>query len=373
MPRLWRRRNEEGMALKWLLVLVSVLVLAFAVAACGDDDDEGGGGGSDTAAEDTGGGDTDKPVNIAFLVATEAAGYPQGMIAAAEEKAQEVNATVEVFDAQFNPQKQVSQCQDAIAGGKFDAIVALPAASPPMVACAAQAAAKKIPLISTNTPIGDDLASGESQVPGVTSQVLVPAETAFGAGPDGGAGQLVPGVCEAAGGESCKIAFIIGVRALALTQVADQNMKEVVAGIDGAELVGTCEGGYQRAGGLKCMQDLLQKDPDINVLISLSDDMALGAEGAIKKAGKTPGKDIFIGTQGASVVGIDNIRSGKWFGSILSLAEPEGAIPIELAAKAARGEDVEPYVNPNEATGNPLVFDQNNKDEYPDLVGQFDA
>ena len=355
-----------------LLALVAVLVLAFAVAACGDDDeDDGGGGGSDTAA-DTGGGDTDKPVKIAYLVATEAAGYPQGMITAAQEKAGEVNAEIEVFDAQFNPQKQVSQCQDAIAGGKFDALVALPAASPPMVACAAQAAAKKIPLISTNTPIGDDLASGTSAVPGVTSQVLIPAETAFGIGSDGGAGQLVPGLCEQVKGK-CKIAFIIGVRALALTQVADANMKKLVAENRNMELVGTCEGGYQRAGGLKCMQDLLQKDPDINVLMSLSDDMALGAEGAIKKAGKTPGEDIFVGTQGGSVAGIGNIRSGKWFGSILSLAEPEGAIPIELAAKAARGEEVEPYVNPNEATGAPLVMDQNNKDEYPDLEGQFDA
>jgi ribose transport system substrate-binding protein len=353
---------------------VATLGLVTAVAACGDDEEEPAASGASTTATTTQA-NTDKPVNIAYLVATAAAGYPQGMITAAEAKAKEVGATMQVFDAQFDPGKQVAQCQDAVTSGKFDAIVALPAASPPMVACARAAEKAKIPLISTNTPIGTDLASGPPTVPGVTAQVLVPAETAFGKEPGDGAHDLLTNMCAEAekslGGE-CNIGFIVGVKALALTAAAEKNVTEL-AKEKGWKIAGTCEGGYQRQGGLKCMQDLLQKDKDINVLMSLSDDMALGAEGALKAAGKTPGEDILVGTQGGSVVGIENIFDAKWYGSILSLAEPEGAIPVELAARAVRGETIEDYVNPNEATDKPLVLDQLNKEEVGQFPGQFKA
>lgn len=336
------------------------------LAACGSDDDE-------AATPSTGAKAAEKkPVEIAYLVATQAAGYPLGMLDAAKKAAaKDGNAKITVFDAQFDPGKQVAQCQDAVASGKFDAIVTLPAASPPMAACARAAKAADIPLVSANTPIGADLASPTSAVPGVTSQVLVPALTAFGIKPGEGAHDLMTGLCKSPpGGGKCKVGFIEGVPALALTAAAEQNVKKLAAQ-EGWELVGTCPGGYQRQGGQKCMQDLLQKAPDMNALLSLSDDMALGAEGAMKARGKTPGKDILIGTQGGSDNGVDNINSGRWFGSILSLAEPEGRIPVELAIKAARGEKVPASVDPNKATGMPLVFDQANKSEFPDFVGQF--
>lgn len=345
-------------------LLLLLLACGLVLAACGGDDDDNGGGGGGGA----GGGSSEEAVSIAYLVATEAAGYPQGMLKAAEEAAGENNAEIEVFDAQFNPQEQVSQCQDAVARGTFDAIVTLPAASPAMVACARAAEGKDIPLIATNTPVGTDLENGEPTVPGVTSQVLVPAATVSQTGFQ----ELLPELCEQVDG-ACKVAFIVGVRALALSGIAEETVKKITSEEPNMELVGVCEGGYQRQGGLGCMQDMLQKDPGVNVLLSMSDDMALGAEGAIRKAGKTPGKDIFVGTQGGSLQSVERIRDGRWYGSVVAPAEPEGAVPVELAAKAARGEEVPTYVDPLEEAGLPLVFDQQNKGEFPDFVGMFEA
>jgi len=276
---------------------------------------------------------------------------------------------MQIFDAEFNPGKQVAQCQDAITSNKFNVIVTLPAASPPMTVCAAAAKRAGIPLISANTPVGNDLVSGEPTVPGVISQILIPAATSYGAQPGQGLHDLLTPMCKQIKG-TCDVAYIQGVRALALTGAADTAIKKLVKA-NGWKLAGTCEGGYQRAGGLKCMQNLLQKDPHINVLFSQSDDMAHGAEQAITAAHKTIGKDILIGTQGGSDTGIANIRSGKWYGSILSLAEPEGRIPIELAVKAVNGQKVPTFVDPNKATGAPLVLDQANKNKYPDIKGQF--
>lgn len=346
-------------------IAVCGLALVAGLAACGSDS----GGSSSSSSGTSSSGASQKPVHIAYLVATQAAGYPQGMLAAAKPAAQKAGASMQVFDAQFDPGKQVSQCQDAVTSKKFNVIVTLPAASPPMVVCAKAAKRAGIPLIATNTPVGSDLASGPPTVDGVTSQVLIPAATAYGSTPGKGLHDLLTPMCAKIKG-TCTIAYIQGVRALALTGAADSSMRQLVKQ-NGWKLAGSCEGGYQRQGGLKCMQDLLQKNPDINVLFSQSDDMANGAEQAMKTAGKTPGQDILVGTQGGSDKGIANIRSGRWYGSILSLAEPEGRIPIELAVKAARGQSVPSFVDPNKATGAPLVLDQKNKTKYPDIKGQF--
>jgi ribose transport system substrate-binding protein len=370
--RSWKR------TIRVLLVALGVAAVTAGLAACGSSSSPSTSNASTSPASSatsgapaTGSASGGKKAHIAYLVATLAAGYPQGMIAAAKPAAQKAGATMKVFDAQFDPGKQVSQCQDAIASKQFNVIVTLPAASPPMTVCARAAKAAGIPVIATNTPIGSNVTIGQPTVPGVTSQVLIPAAVAYGSKPGYGLHDLLVPLCKTVKG-TCDVAYIEGVSALALTGAAQTAMNELVKQ-NGWKLAGTCAGNYQRAGGLTCMQDLLQKDPNINVVFSQSDDMAHGAEQAILAAGKTygTGKDIQIATQGGSDTGIASIRDGKWWGSILSLAEPEGRIPIELAAKAVNGQQVPNYVDPNKAVGAPLVLDQQNKNQYPDIKGEF--
>jgi ribose transport system substrate-binding protein len=304
-------------------------------------------------------------INIAFLVATLSAGYPEGMLKYMNQEAAKDNAKITVFNAQFNPQTQVAQCQDAITSGKFRAVITLPAASPPMVACAAEAASAHIPLVAANTPIGTDYTHFTSSVHGVTSQVLIPANTAWGAS---GIGTLLDHMC-AAVKAACQIGLIEGVPALALTASAQTGVSQAIAAHPSWKPAGTCVGNYEQSGGLTCAQDLLQKDPKLNVLISQSDGMAIGAGGPIKDRGLVEGKTILIGTQGGSVQGVQLIKAGTWYGSIISDARGEGAIPVDLAVKAVHGETVPKFVNPNKADGLPLVFDQTNKQKYAKFAG----
>lgn len=53
-------------------------------------------------------------------------------------------------------------------------------------------------------------------------------------------------------------------------------------------------GDFTRAKGKEVMEAFLKADPNINVLFSHNDDMAIGAIQAIEAAGKKPGKDIII-------------------------------------------------------------------------------
>lgn len=305
-------------------------------------------------------------VKVAFLIATTAAGYPRGMLDAANKALKKNNVAMTVFDAQFNPQKQIAQCQDAVSSKKFQAIVVLPAASPAMVPCAKLAKRANLPLISTNTAVGTDVSHYEPLVAGVTSQVLVPATVAAGA-----LGTPLAQACKLkGGGKNCHVGFIMGVKALALTGPALKNMHKWTKNMT---YVGEAEGFYQRQGGLKVMQNFLQKDPDLNILVSLSDDMALGAEIAMRAVNKVPGKDILVLTQGGSYPGVKNLRSGRWFATTVSNAETEGRIPIELAAKAARGEKVPRSVDSTKAGGTPQIINKDVLKKLPKFKGTFPA
>lgn len=307
-----------------------------------------------------------EPVNVAFLIATTSAGYTRGILTAAKKAAAANNVKLTVFDAQFNPQKQFSQCQDVISGGKFQAIVTLPAASPAMVPCAKLAKQAGIPLITTNVPVGSDLSHYQPLVPGVNSQVLVPATVTWNA-----IRKPLIAACQAkGGGKNCHVGFIMGVKALALTTPAS---KTVHVWTKNMTFVGEAEGFYQRGGGLKVMQNLLQKDPDLNILISMSDDMALGAQAAARAANKKFGSDILVITQGGSVPGVASLRAGTWYATTVSNAETEGRIPIELAAKAARGQKVVRFVDSTKAGGTPQVINKDVLKGLPQFKGTFPA
>jgi len=324
-------------------------------------------GSSTSASAEAGGAKSGDPIKVAMLITSLEAGYPKGLLGHMEEAAEKENVELTTFNANLDPAQQVAQCQDAITKG-FEAIIALPVASPTMVACATEAQSAGIPLIITNTPVGSDYANAEPTVPGVTSQVVLPAEVAWG--PEG-MGSLLEAMCGEVEGQ-CNIGLIQGVPAIALTTAAANGVKEAVEE-HGWHLAGTCVGNYQQSGGLSCAQNLLQKEPDTNVIVSQSDGMALGAEKAIEDAGKTPGKDIFIGTQGGSYEGVERLRDGRWYGFVISDALGEGEIPVELAVKAAKGEEVPSAPDPNKDEGLPTVMDQKNAKKYPQFEGTYEA
>jgi ABC-type sugar transport system substrate-binding protein len=308
------------------------------------------------------------PAKIAFLAVTQAAGYMQGISEAAKTAATANNVDLTFFDAQFDPQKQLSQCQDAIAAGTYKAIIVVPAASPALVPCAEDAGKAGIPLISTDAPIGSDLNSSQPQVPGVTAQVMLPAGT--------GISRWGPVIADACRDHNpCNVMNLIITPAIVLTTLTKNMLDDVVAKNPNVKIVGTCAGNAQRQGGLQCMQDYLQREPDIHVVVSITDDMALGAENALEAAGKTVDRDkgVRMVTAGGSYPGVERLRAGKWYATIVNNAQGEGRIPVELAAKKIRGEQIPTWVNPVEADGLPDVINKETLEKYPDFKGTFPA
>ena len=76
------------------------------------------------------------------------------------------------------------------------------------------------------------------------------------------------------------------------------------------KLAGQIYGQYNPATSQKVTASLLTRYPDTVGVIAVDDDAALGVIAAIRAAGKTPGKDIFVIGTDATKQGVQNVASG---------------------------------------------------------------
>ena len=373
----------------------AVAALVFVAAACGSDDDQGSSGTDSPATDDsvsatdvpttdvpttegsdttTGGTDVatdelpvpDGDYKIAVLMPVLAAGYPAAVTEYIKARADATGVEVQVFDANFDPSLQFTQCQDVLAAGDFDGLIILAASSPSMIQCAEEAEAAGLPVIATNTPIGNETNSTEIQATGVKSQVFVTGEETYK--------NVTDAVLDACADlDPCNVGNILIVSAIAISQAQDAAMKALAAENPNINIVGTAEGGAQRSGGLQAAQDFLQSEPNLHVLVSGADDMLLGAEEALTAAGLKPGVDVaFIG-QGGSFQAVERLRKGEWTAISVANAKVEGELPIDLMIRLLNGETIDPYYNSTEVAGLPQLLNADNIADFPDFEGTFDS
>lgn len=353
-----RRSRSKALAL-----LIAGLALGLIVTACGGSSDDGsteatGEASATTAAESSG-----DPVNIAFFTALGNTYLEASLEGLEEVTSKEGNVNVTPFDSKFDATTQFKQVQDAITAQKYDAFVIFPVDGNALVPAVKQAAAAGIKVVNFDFPIGDDFSTSEPQVEGVVGSVILPA-TEVGKS----LGEMTVEACE--GSEPCKVAEIIGYAGAPFDTASEGAIDEVIKGAPNVEIVATQPGEYLADNAYKAVQNILQANPDVNVITTVGDQMANGAEKAVAAAGLL-GKVQIIG-EAASVPGVEKVRAGKWFGSVIALPRTEGVIAAEMAIAAARGEAIAPPgVNPVESAGLPPAITQKNADSIPDFTGEW--
>ncbi|HWI21474.1 MAG TPA: sugar ABC transporter substrate-binding protein [Baekduia sp.] len=275
--------------------MVGLIAAGGIAAGCGDDDKSDGGGNGDSGA---------KKVNVAFLTWT----YTD--YAQAEEKGMKRalggNGSVKVFNANFDPQAQQKQCEDAISSGRYNAIVITTVTQPTGVPCVKAAHAAGIPVGTLEQTIGNDpkrYYDLQPQLDGVVAVNTFPIDTQIAT-----QAELVKGACGDA--NPCK--------ALYETASADDPFsKDIIARLEKAvpalEVVQTFTANFDPAEVVKVMPDLLAANSDVNVYIAAADSSAVAALGPIEEAGKTA--QIKLIGNGGSATGAKAIKEGKIFGS----------------------------------------------------------
>ncbi len=346
---------------RWGLAL-TVVALGAAVTGCGavsSGTEKTTGSGAAAKA------DPNKKVRIAVFMTSTANTYGQAVVKGIKEQAAEMGEVeVSTFDGKFDGRTQAAQIQDANATGKFDAYVVLVVDGTTVIQPIKKAIAKGIKVVAGQAPIGSDPLQGKPQVDGVLATVWHEQPR------DGNAlAETIIEACktEHAGADPCKAAFIYGNFAVATEQASIRALKKTLAASSApeVELVASGQGDFLRPNGRKAAQDILQAHPDVDVIATSGDQMTVGAQDAVKGVGKL-GEISLIGT-GASKQGIEAVKAGDWFATLLYLPYTEGRLDAELVIKAVRGQELptdETNVNVRELSPIGPSFDQKTKKPF---------
>ncbi|GAC1554034.1 MAG: hypothetical protein NVS2B7_30000 [Herpetosiphon sp.] len=283
----------------------------------------------------TAGAGTGKPVNIAVIVKSVTSDYWKTVgkgVSQASQQDPSIKSTFQGPNEETDIEGQIRVLEAAISQ-KVSAIAVAPSQANQVQPTLQKAVDAGIPVVLIDTDI-----------PGFT------AKTAF-VGTDNKLGGQQAGEYIAKQLKSGdKVAIIRGAAGDPVHNLREQGATEPLK-TAGITVVAVQPADSDRAKGQNVAENLLTANPDLKAIYATNDEMALGAVQAAKSAGK---QIIIVGFD-ASPDALTAIQSGQMSGSIAQFAEKIGLLGTITAAKVARGEAVEKFVN----TGVELVTKDN--------------
>lgn len=300
------------------------------------------------------------PFHLGYFAAFTSHDWSAVSYAAAQERAEELGGTIELFDAQFDAARQYAQIQDATASGRFDGFIVMVQDGASIVPAIEEAIAQGIQVVDVAFAAGTDLDTREPQIPGMTGSVTISyTENAQQIA------DIVKGACE--GIDPCKAALLPG----SLTVAADAKRIEVIQQIlaeePSIEVVAVQETGYTVDGAYGVSKDILTANPDLTVFAAIGSEGVQGAERAVEEAGLTG--QVKLGGGGCSRNSTDAVREGRWYACYRATPVNDNQTAVDLIVKALRGvpiDDVSP--NASELAGWPPIV---TADTIGDLEGQW--
>ena len=239
-------------------------------------------------------------------------------------------AGVEVADlspAEYDAAAQTAAVQDAIVSGEHDMLVLLAADSIGILPAVEDAIDAGITVVASFVNLGDDFDSLEP----ATEGLVVVAETPTSNGR--ALADLAIMACE--GIDPCNVAYLEGFAALPLDNARTEAFIDQLSTADNTELVAQVEGGYTPDSGQTAAQDVLQANPDVDVMVGSTQAM-VGAQSVVDTS------EVALIGNGSSVEAHEAVMAGEWFAHYNSDIPGMGYASVEQGLRAAAGEDVEP-------------------------------
>ena len=274
-----------------------------------------------------------KPVKIGVIQITLEHEYQITLNNGFKAKAAELGAETVFCINELNPEKHVKCGEDLIAAG-VDAIIQAPADPASFKAVAEMAKAKGIPVINDGSP----QPKMEGVVPFVGTDSL-------------GGGQLAgefagKWINDNLGGKAVVATLDLPTFTDCVARV-DGFEKGLQATAPDAQIVVRQNGYGLRPRALEVMENILQGNPEIEVVFGCNDDSALGAMSAMEAAGKDPAKSLVIGFDGTNDAFRAITAGGMFRADIVQRPDLISRREMEIAVSIARGESkVEDYPDP---------------------------
>ncbi len=128
-----------------------------------------------------------------------------------------------------------------------------------------------------------------------------------------------------------KVVMLVGIPGTSAARDRGTGFEAQLKKYPGIQLVAKQTANFNRAEGLKVMENLLQAYPDINAVFAQNDEMALGAIEAIKSAKKL-GKIIVVGFD-AIPDALKAVKKGEMAATIAQQPAVMGQLAIEKAVE----------------------------------------
>lgn len=241
--------------------------------------------------------------------------YLQAATDEAKKKAEAAGAQLDVFSADWDPGKQLTQVQDAISSGKYNALV-VESIDGAALCRPLQQAAKTMVVAVYNTPICNDAAYTEGTAGYFGRDDAVDGKRM---------GELTIKALNGTG----NVAYVSGPVGNTVVQRLTKGLKDELATAPGIKLVATAAGDWDPTKGRAATEDILQAHPDLQAIVYGTDNMAAAGVKAIKAAGRL--NDIKVIGYGGTKEVQDLIREGAAYGTVHLLPREEAGGAVQLA------------------------------------------
>jgi ribose transport system substrate-binding protein len=296
-----------------------------------------------------------KNIKIGMSQKTLSAPYFVAQVKAVQKKTEEFGMKFVYIDAQDDINKQIASIEDLLAQG-INVLILNPLDPKALVQSTKSATKAGVPVIIVDSSIDPSA----DFVTNIQSNNLEN-------------GELVgEWLVKRTAGKRLKIALLSGAQG---NPVGKERRQGIFRGIIEQQLRSTGKvefeivsqgwGNWTYEGGLKAMEDILVAHPDINVLVSEQDAMALGAIQAIEEAGKLKNIVIVAGADGQKEA-LKLIRDGNYGATGLNDPIQIGEAAVEIAIKILSGDRNFPRVIYTPA----VCISSENVDKYynPDAI-----
>lgn len=301
---------------------------------------------------------------VAFLAASSQNGFNQAIYEGIQKRAEAIGGvSTEIFDGEFNATKQFSQVEDVFTSGNFDALIIAPNDSVGIATAVEEATKAGLKVATTLFPIGPKLDTLEPQVPGLTATVA--SNPAIGAKIQA---EAAAKACE--GKDPCNVVIIIGQKIYPFDNLRYETFLATLGAYPNIKVVATVEGNYDPDQSMAGMQDVLQANPDIDVILSNADQHLVGAEIALEDAGiDVP--SLYISGGGAAAIAIEAIREGRWDVTLAYFPVSMGEYALQAVVDSLDGKEVNPVVDSDTIGPVPALIDKAVLDANPDFKGEW--
>src|SRR3954467_7655398 len=323
-------RRRSSMSLKGALpVVFAALALSAGVAACGDDKKDNAATPTATGNEEEGGSSGAPDVKVAFSAPAADHGWLKAVSDDAKAAAEKLGIDMTVNDSATTSAEQADQIETLIQS-KPDVLVVLPNEGEPLTPVAQKAMDQGIQVINIDREFSSPSAY-HTVIGGDNYGIGVQAGNYF-------ADQL-----------KCK-GNVVEIQGLAGISVTEQRSKGFTDQIKkrcngGIKIVASQPADFNPDKGLSVMENILQKNKDIQAVYSHDDDQGEGVAAAIENAGRQ--KEMWMTGAGGSKAVMEKIKEGGLWRATFLYNPALSADAVYLASLLGQGKGLPGFAAPD--------------------------